>query len=75
MTINMLAIERVWDTLTVTHTPTSYPRNVTVFQLASGNVTSLVLPSGSVVIEFCTDDRIEDDGFALDFRLVEVYGK
>lgn len=73
--VNFLSIERVWDTLTLTHIPLTHPHNVTVFPFVSGNVTSLVLLSGSVVVEFCTDDRVEDGGFALDFRLAEIYGR
>ncbi|XP_041452478.1 G-protein coupled receptor GRL101-like [Lytechinus variegatus] len=70
--VNVLSIERVWDTLTLIHIPLALPHDGIEFLLVSANVTSLILPSGSVVIEFCSDDRVEDNGFAFDFRLMPI---
>ncbi|XP_071489384.1 uncharacterized protein [Diadema antillarum] len=64
--VNVLEIERPWDTLTVSHWFTHNNSNET-FKLSSGNVTSLFLPNGGhTTIEFCSDVMREFDGFDLD---------
>ena len=63
--INALSFEWHWDTLTLQHSPADDPDTTAFFSLDSGNVTSLILPGGTSVFTFCSDDIQEQGGFAL----------
>ncbi|XP_030843446.1 uncharacterized protein LOC583882 [Strongylocentrotus purpuratus] len=71
--VNALEIERTWDYLTLEHThQTAHGINVTRFPLVSGNVTSILLPEGNVMLDFCSDEFENFDGFSFDIRTREI---
>lgn len=73
--VNVLLIERKWDSLTVTHrSQSAHGTNVTTFQLVSSNVTSFLLPEGVVIIRFCSDEFVVHNGFAFDIRTLAING-
>ncbi|XP_071491814.1 uncharacterized protein [Diadema antillarum] len=67
--IDVIAIERTWDTLTVTHVAADeHSSNATVIPLVTGNVTSLILSEGTMNVRFCSDEFVELTGFAFHIR-------